>query len=138
MSKSYYPKVFSAGIGGYMGNSYAVEWKDGQLCYKAFGRGYKPKRTKSKEPYPAPSKADWQEFWDKLDRIGVWDWKTHYSEPGVTDGTSWSVEIDYNGRKLETGGSNAYPGQSDESGYSPEFEAFLKAVQKLIGGMDFA
>jgi len=48
------------------------------------------------------------------------------------------VETEYNGRKLESGGSNAYPGESGEDEYSSEFEAFLKAVQKLTGGRDFA
>jgi len=71
MSKNLYPDIFVAGIGGYTGNSYQVEWKDGQLCYTAFDYGYEPNMTKSEEPYPVPSEADWQEFWDELDRIGV-------------------------------------------------------------------
>ncbi|MHA2239363.1 MAG: hypothetical protein ACXAB2_13535 [Candidatus Hodarchaeales archaeon] len=129
--------MFSASIGGYTGNSYAVEWKDGQLSYKAFSSCYKPKRAKSKESYPVPSKADWQEFWAELDRIGIWEWKARYDASSIVDGTSWSLETQYNGRQLKTGGSNEYPGQTNEGGYSPEFRAFLKAVQKLLRNKEF-
>jgi len=133
MSNNHCPDIFIASIGGYMGKSYVVEWQDGQLGYKVFRGSRKPKPTRKHKP----SDEGWQEFWAGLDRIGVWDWEPNYTEPGTVDGTQWSLEIDYNDRKLKTGGSNAYPGKSDIGRYSPEFEAFLKAVQALGGGWEF-
>lgn len=70
MSK-YYPKVFSASIGGYMGPSYSVEWKDGQLSYTACRQGYK-KLAKSSGVLPDSDMKDWQEFWSEIDRLNVW------------------------------------------------------------------
>jgi hypothetical protein len=126
--KQLHPDLFAASIGGYTGDSYAVEWKDGQLRYRAFGLGHRPKRTQRKAPCPSPVAVDWQAFWDELDKIGTWDWKANYREAGVVDGTGWSVEITYNGRELKSHGSNAYPSQ---------FDNFLKAIQKLVGGRRF-
>ena len=122
MNKNSYPKSFLFGIGGYLGDTYSVELKDGQLCTSAYGPHDTPKEPTN--PFPKPTESEWQVFWKELDRIGVWDWKEHYTcSELIMDGTSWILEIDYNGKSLKTGGSNAFPS---------EFRRFEGAMQKLI------
>jgi len=123
---NYYPNIFKTAIGGYFGNSYSVEWKEKQLCYEIVSQENKHKNAKD---YFSPTSVQWRKFWDELNKIGIYNWESRYeSTKGVCDGTSWELEIDYNGKTLKTSGSNAYPVQ---------FEIFLKAIQGLIEGKDF-
>jgi len=40
-----------------------------------------------------PPAKSWKSFWKTCNRIGIWDWREHYEEPGVCDGTGWDVHI---------------------------------------------
>lgn len=108
-----------------MGTSYNVQWDGVQLEYAVFGNGFKPRKKIS----ISADDAKWKRFWETLDLINAWGWKKDYTQKGVLDGTSWGVEIVYAGRELKSGGCNAYP---------PKFDEFLKAVQELLGGKEFA
>ncbi len=51
-----------------------------------------------------------EELLDGLRDIHIGEWKHHYYDPNVLDGTQWELTIEYvDGRKAEYDGSNAYP-----------------------------
>lgn len=133
------PDEFYASIGGYMGPSYRVELDDGVLVYTRMDSGYEEAEVVELQP----SDEEWSAFLKALDEIGVWSWEEQYRDSEVCDGTHWSFRIEVDGRRLETSGSNDYPGLSiieaqekNEEPHAP-FRAFEEAVRELIGGREF-
>ena len=62
----------------------------------------------------------------------VWQWEAQYPDPGVMDGTQWSVHLAKGDREVASTGSNAYPG-SEGPEPSETFRRFREAVQALVG-----
>jgi hypothetical protein len=118
------PKYLRIFIGGFLGPSYCIEGNGSQLRYKPFSEGY----NQLAEDIINPSGEDWLCFFSALEKIGVWHWQPKYPNPGVCDGTSWSVEIHWGNKKVVSKGDNNYPEQ---------FMHFLCAVRKLIGEREF-
>lgn len=122
-------------IGGFdLPAQYCVK-REGDTVKYGLASGDKWREIKSES---IPSKRKWLNFRKKLDEIGVWKWKGRYHNPGVCDGTQWSLVIDYGIRKKKTDGSNWYPGSKDETDINktPEFKAFLHALSLLLGGLE--
>lgn len=126
-----YPTLFSVSIGGFTGSSFSIENSENGLRYASFDYGYSLNSTEE----IVPTVEEWQAFKRALDKIGVWEWEHEYPNPGICDGTSWCVKIRWGNMNVFSHGSNNYPGRDHNSS---EFEAFLKAVRKLIGGKDFS
>ena len=115
-----------------MGPSYHVEWSNGELIYTAMESGYQ----EEEKVIIAPTPAQWQKFWKVADKINIWSWEADYPNPGIMDGTNWSIKIKWCEKYIESMGDNNYPGgNSDEPG--PSFNKFLRAVQGLMGGLEF-
>jgi len=56
------------------------------------------------------SDLEWQRFWNKIDLLGVWDWKKEYFDQDVMDGVQWELMIDRKGRqRRRIFGSNKFP-----------------------------
>lgn len=73
------------------------------------------------EPDYPMAKAD---FLNGLRDIHIGEWKQHYNDPCVMDGTQWELTIEYaDGKKIDYDGSNAYPFSFD-------------AFRELIGSSD--
>ena len=125
------PSVFVASIGGYMGRSYSVEKMGNGLEYRRYDSGFELRQVRLIHP----GEEDWVAFRQALDEIGVWEWRSDYTDPGILDGTNWGLEIRWGDRAISTGGSNGYPGGSYRS---RTFTAFLEAVSKLVGGRPFS
>lgn len=108
------PQSFEASIGGYMGSAFWIKLVDGILEYRQAEYGYEYGHPE----YLELSARKWANFRKKLDALGVWDWKPTddskmqppYENPGVMDGTGWSLKIDWGDRRLQSGGDNNYPG----------------------------
>lgn len=123
------PAKFKFHIGGFWGPNHRLEIHDGTLYY----------RTDDGEQVLEPSAIKWRNFIAKLDAQGVWQWKEYYDNPDVCDGTQWELEIVIGDKRVESGGSNSYPGlvndpeilDSPES--SEQFDAFLAALKNLTG-----
>jgi hypothetical protein len=87
-----------------------------------------------------PSEEESSAFSKALDDLGVWEWLPSYYAP-VLDGAGWGLAVQVGDRRVESEGSNAYPG--DEPGTSAEvemsrrFEEFCTAVSILLGGFSF-
>jgi hypothetical protein len=103
--------------------SYAVEWEGGTLKYRArSGEGEETERE------IIPTADQWEAFFSALDQAGVWKWKIRYPNPGILDGTMWSIKIEYEGRSISSRGDNAYP---------KRFGVVVEAVRGLLGGLTF-
>lgn len=80
-----------------------------------------------------PTAEQWLEFWDAAARAQVWAWHPLY-ETDCLDGTSWSLKLAWNGRRIVSQGFNAYPGgRGTEYAPDSEFGVFETAVRKLVG-----
>lgn len=136
IAKNKLPTTFEISIGGFMGPSYNLKIESEALIYTAYDSGYSDPKTSKINP----SSRKWGNFWKKLDQLNVWGWQPDYENPGVMDGTGWSVDIEFGDRKIHSGGSNNYPGGEEDDPDLEEgsvFRRFLKAVQNLIGGFPF-
>ena len=124
------PRLFEASIGGFFGASYRVELEsDGTLLYR-----HNPK-TLTSEPGTRTRRVrvgddQWREFRRVMDEVNVWVWRKEYIDPGVVDGTQWSLRLEYADASVFSRGSNAFPEQQD-------FERFRAAVEMLLGGREF-
>jgi hypothetical protein len=141
------PERLQGSIGGHFGASFSVEL-DGveSITYRRTKRREKDPweigsseewETKSEQIRPTP--APWAAFRTALDRLNVWSWQADYPNPGVCDGTSWSVEITYPDREIVSGGSNCFPGVSGKAFAITDrpkdntFATFCRAVSVLTG-----
>ena len=120
-----WPSRFRLYIGGYLGHSYNVTIVGETLRYQAISQDGQ-QQTKD----IIPTKEKWQRFWAKLESAGVWEWKPEYPNPGILDGTQWSIDIEHAGRSLTSRGDNNYPGKK-------AFNTFLEAVESVLGGLAF-
>lgn len=124
---AYKPDVMVLHIGGFTGGRYEVHFDGETLEYWVMKEGklkYKKRRVTARD-------EDWAGFYKALDSAEVWTWKDDYIDRSMVDGTFWSAIIVYTfpERKiLVTSGSNRYP---------PQFDEYLEAVRKLIGGRVF-
>jgi hypothetical protein len=132
------PRGLHIRVGGYPGPWYSVELLGEVLRYEAKGRADLPTDVELFEP----TERQWQEFAAALDALGVWRWRANYPNPGVMDGTSWSIDIDYGRVAIRAGGDNNYPAAGGAPSGKPEptreFRGLLTAVRNLIGGRPFA
>ena len=121
MNDNYLPDIFKMFIGGYMGDSYFVEWNENVLLY----------RKNEEEIEIKPDKQMWSKFWEEVNEINIWEWDRKYKpEERIVDGTSWKINIKYNDKEIVSSGSNAYPSNS-------EFTRFCDAVSELVGKREF-
>jgi hypothetical protein len=123
-------------IGGCFGVSHGLELANGELLYLAFeGGSSQPKRQARLNPSP----AHWAAFWEAMDQINVWAWRSDYSTPDVLDGTSWSLKLQHAGRTMSSGGDNGYPGgNGPEYSRTSAFAKFLTQLRKLTGVEEIA
>ncbi len=80
-----------------------------------------------------PTANQWLQFWQEVDRIGVWKWLPKY-ESDVLDGCQWELELEHEGRRVQCYGSNCYPGSIGmECPPGCPFDQFLSALTALTG-----
>ena len=128
------PKVFEFRNGGSVDPfSFNIKIENGRIvfAFDSFPPGYNDK-------YFIPSEVEWKKFWDEMDRIRVWSWMDNYDCPDVVfdDGSSWNLKIELGDKKVESSGSNYYPGENIEeivSDQSESFKKFLDALRSLTG-----
>ena len=134
---NYKPNKFAISIGGFIGPCYSLMLKDEVLLYQVYQAGYEVKA----EERINPQEASWMQFRTAIDKLDLWSWQAEYADPGVLDGTYWSVEIEFADKMVKSEGSNCYPGEGgkpNEYEKGKSFKKFLGAVRKLIGGREFS
>jgi hypothetical protein len=112
-SEDIVPKVFEFNIGSCLDfNNFSVKIENGRIV-PAHDHLLFPNFDND---YIIPTVDEWENFWKKMDKIGVWDWIESYSPQHsfFDDGTTWNLKIEVGTRKFECSGLNAYPG--DEIG----------------------
>ena len=130
------PRHFKTQVGGFS-HGYEVKLQEDHLTYKSYGPAFELKD--GIRVYP--DRKHWQAFWTTTDKIGVWNWRP---SSGSSDSPSWKIEMDHADKHLAIQGfrrypTNAAPGSpdGDERKRQVDFEKFLSAVSKLIGGRAF-
>ena len=106
------PKVFKFRYeDGWMLYSFNIEIENSKIVF-----AYDSFPYRNPDNYIIPSEEEWKKFWDKMDKIGVWNWMDNYDCPDVVgrDGTSWNLKIEVGDKKIESSGSNYYPGENIE------------------------
>ena len=57
-----------------------------------------------------PTKAEWCQFHEEIQKLKVWNWKPRYEFEGmVIDGTYWDLVIKWDSKSIKTGGNSKYP-----------------------------
>jgi len=59
-----------------------------------------------------------------LKMLNLLNWKSKYIEPGICDGTQWSLEIIKSGRNIKKYGDNKFPDEWDE---------FCRLIKRISG-----
>jgi hypothetical protein len=75
-----------------------------------------------------PSNEQWRYFWIACDKINIWDWEKRFEDPKIIDGYSWKVQINTDGKSIDSSGSNRQP---------EGLNKLFMAVSKLLGGVSF-
>ncbi len=129
------PKVFEFRNGGNVDPfSFNIKIENGRIvfAFDSFPPGYN-------DNYFIPSEKEWKKFWDEMDKIGIWKWIDDYTledDLYTLDGSSWNLKIELGDKKVESSGSNYYPGENIEESdpnQSKSFEKFLNALRSLTG-----
>ena len=56
-----------------------------------------------------PTVEKWDNFWQKLNILNIWQWESEYIDSSSLDGESWSLHIIYEDHKINCKGLNEYP-----------------------------
>jgi hypothetical protein len=143
---SYLPRALNLYIGGaILLNNYSVTSSGDTLVYTAEVPDRATNSAKKTTKTIRPSASQWRQFWKEMDDIRVWQWRPEYDLPGVADGTFWSIDMAFAGRRARSRGHNNYPDALRELdlatglGYAKggRFDRYLTAVRALIGGETF-
>lgn len=113
-------KVLKASVGGYFEGYYnaKINLSTLKVSWSHWVGGEEESFKKTLHPTTANI------FIENLKLISLLDWKAKYIEPGVLDGTHWSVEVIRDGRNINKHGDNKFP---------VEWDAFCKLISKITG-----
>ena len=113
-------KGIKASVGGYFEGYYEVvmDFQSRKLQWKHSGAG-------SEQSYEMTiGKNILDTFIEELKMLDLLNWRAKYIEPGVCDGTQWSIEIIKNSRNIKKYGENKFPEEWDE---------FCGAIERISG-----
>lgn len=114
------PETFEFWIGGFLCQDRKVFFDGGIMVYEMRYPGGRDEPDERIEIQP--SQEEWLNFWDALERIGVWKWNQKYVNTDICDGTQWKLNIEKSGHIVSIYGSNEFPESFQE------FEAALNAL----------
>ena len=103
-------KGIKASVGGYFGGYYEVkiDFDNRTLTWSHIGGGIEDYYEKTIR------QSTLARFIDELKMLDLLNWKSKYIEPGVCDGTQWSIEIVKHGRNIKKCGDNKFPDEWDK------------------------
>jgi hypothetical protein len=123
-------------IGGYGGTSYHICWLP-EICSLRVRSDSPDCNTPREERFYNVSDSQWRVFWHMLDSLSVWEWKAEYKIEAC-DGTSWNFDVINGSRRVNSEGSNAYPGEDPDCNPNAEFNVFLAAINMLCHRNDIS
>ena len=112
-------KKLKASVGGYFGGYYYVDIDLITRRVSWSHWGDREEDTIHKTIRPATAKR----LVDELKLVSLLDWKAKYIEPGICDGTHWSIELIKDGRDIKKYGNNKFP---------EEWDAFCSIIRWLV------
>ena len=78
------------------------------------------------------SKEKWIEFWETIEKIGLWDLKEEYVGCTLEGGFTWKIEIQYQNRILNSYGANIDPKIVIGDKIYSVLEELYKSIEELI------
>lgn len=74
----------------------------------------------------------WIEFWDSLERIGIWNLEEEYQGCTLEGGFTWKIDIQYKSRELNSYGANIEPKIVIGDKIYSIIEELWKSIEELI------
>lgn len=74
----------------------------------------------------------WIEFWETIEKIGLWDLKEEYMGCTLEGGFTWKIEIQYQNRALNSYGANIEPKIVIGDKVYSVLEELYKSIEELI------
>lgn len=111
-------KIIKASVGGFFGGYYhvTINLVNLETTWSLTEGGTEETSKKKIRPKTAGKLIE------QLKRTNLLKWKAKYIEPGISDGTQWSVEIITEGRTIRKHGDNKFP---------EEWEMFCRLMKEL-------
>lgn len=78
------------------------------------------------------NKEKWIEFWEALEKIGLWDLEEEYQSCTLEGGFTWSIKIVYDSRELNSYGANIEPKIVIGDKIYSVLEELQKSIEELI------
>ena len=78
------------------------------------------------------SKEKWIQFWEDLERIGLWDLEEEYQSCTLEGGFTWSIKIVYKSKELNSYGANMEPKIVFGDKIYSVLEELYKSIEELI------
>lgn len=125
------PSSFTFVVGGFLGptDSYVVSGTTLVHSHLDNSGDQDPELVQG-EPTPEA----WAAFRAELDALDAWSWDSTYLNVDVMDGTQWVLGVEWDGRTIQSSGSNAFPGSPGPE-YGEQFERLIAAVEALAASV---
>lgn len=79
------------------------------------------------------NKEKWMEFWENIERLGLWDLEEEYMGCTLEGGFTWKIEIQYQNKVLNSYGANIEPKIVIGDKVYSILEELYKSIEELIG-----
>ena len=119
-----YPGQLSFYLGSFSDGSCLVRWDGRSLIVEKTGGG----NFNGVSRRFHPEKEQWEEFWHRVNELGVWSWDASYSAPhGCSRVTYWQFALSRGRETISTSGEDLLP-----DGRGPESSVVLVALIDAI------
>lgn len=104
-------KMIKASVGGFYGGYYDVEidLENFKTVWSHWGGGHEEETVRKTIRRPTADKLK-----EQLRSMNLLNWKAKYEEPGVCDGTHWSLKIVTSAKTIRKHGNNKFPGEWEQ------------------------
>ena len=82
-----------------------------------------------------PKQSEWENFWENLEKIGIWDLEENYERCIMIDGYFWEINISHQNQSIHSRGNNIDPTLYLGTELVSILDEFLDAIYDLTGKM---
>ena len=82
-----------------------------------------------------PKQNEWENFWENLEKIGIWDLEENYERCIMIDGYFWEINISHQNQSIHSRGNNIDPTLYVGTELVSILDEFLDAIYDLTGKM---
>ncbi len=134
-TESHEPKEFFVSVGHPWSGQKLLRWENDHLLMRLNGV-----ESGSKSPIEKvfrPPLDRWGHFWDRMDAIGVWNWRSNYEPDGTvieTEAPVWKVALRRadKKKKVDAIGRSIFPPDEKLIWQSAGYQSLCKAIAELI------